>query len=75
MTKFKMLADGGFVAGDTVTGHTAYAYPSSPHATKARTSPEKVAAEMVRSANDSASSAYVDVQERFDLSNWAKLNA
>lgn len=45
---FKLLDDGGFVVGDTDTGRTAYAYPTSPFATKAKKSPVNVAKAMMR---------------------------
>ncbi|MCW2242223.1 hypothetical protein [Azospirillum canadense] len=46
--------EGGFLAGDTETGLTSYAYPTSSDATKAKRNPAKVAAEMM--ANETASS-------------------
>lgn len=41
--------DGAFIAGDSETGLTSYAYPSSEFAEKARRTPTKVAAEMMES--------------------------
>lgn len=43
-------ADGAFIAGDTETGLTSYAYPTSPHAVDARTRAELVARAMLSSA-------------------------
>ncbi len=43
----KLMADGGFLCGDTETGMTAYAYPTSTYAVAARKKPEGVAAEMI----------------------------
>jgi hypothetical protein len=43
--------DGAFIAGDTATGRTCYAYPTSTHATKAKKIPQRVAREMMRSEN------------------------
>lgn len=40
-------AQGGFTAVDRVTGISAYAYPTSTYATKARTRPSYVAKEMI----------------------------
>lgn len=44
---FKLLPDGGFVAGDTESRMTSYAYPTSPLAKVARHSPKTVAEEML----------------------------
>ena len=64
-----MLADGGFVAGDTVSRLTCYAYPSSTSATRAKKAPYTIAKEMV--AGERASSNRAD----YDARNWARLNA
>ena len=42
---------GGFLAGDTDTGRTAYAYVTSTHAVKAKRHPDKVAQKMMVSEN------------------------
>ena len=47
MIVYRMFEDGGFVAGDTATERTSYAYPTSTHAIDAKRNPAKVAAEMV----------------------------
>ena len=44
--------DGGFLAGDTDTGRASYAYPSSPHATRARLAPDLTARKMCAAEND-----------------------
>lgn len=64
---------GGFTVGDTVTGHTAYAYPSSEHATKALRSASKVAAEMVKQANEINPQLPRDLVERANARNWMNL--
>lgn len=51
MIVFKLTNDGAFLAGDTETGRTAYAYPTSDHAFAARKHPQKVANEMMRNEN------------------------
>lgn len=67
---FKLLDDGGFVVGDTDTGRTAYAYPTSPFATKAKKSPVNVAKAMMRNvARDGRSSTVI----AYDTRNWTKL--
>lgn len=43
----KFDQSGGFAAGDTDTGLTSFAYPSSTHATDAKRNADKVAAEMM----------------------------
>jgi hypothetical protein len=48
---FKLDAKGGFTVGDTRTGRTAYAYPSSPNARAARIDPTLVASEMMATEN------------------------
>ncbi len=71
---YKLLADGGFVAGDTETRHTSYAYPTSEHAIIARRIPERVAADMVKSANHFAASFTRNVMlDAYDARMWAKL--
>jgi len=70
MIVYELLTDGGFVAGDTETGFTSYAYPTSSHATMAKRQASRVAAEMVKSAN-----AFGDIVGRsdYDARNWHKL--
>jgi hypothetical protein len=48
---YKMLPDGGFLAGDTETRRTSYAFATSPFALLANKSPEKIATEMMRERN------------------------
>jgi hypothetical protein len=48
--KYRMMPDGGFVCGDTVSRATAYAHPTSSHAKAAVSKPESVAMEMLRGA-------------------------
>lgn len=48
MIVWKLKADGAFVAADTATGFTAYAYPTSASATQAKRAPYKVAVDMMR---------------------------
>lgn len=48
--KYRMMPDGGFVCGDTVSRVTAYAYPTSCNARAAMRKPESVAMEMLRDA-------------------------
>lgn len=43
--------DGGFTVGDTNTGTTLYAYPTSPRASQARRNPVGVATTMQTDAN------------------------
>jgi uncharacterized protein (DUF608 family) len=70
---FKILPDGGFVAGDTATGVTSYAYPSSIYATAARKKPAKVAADMIQ-GESSLSRTYSEYAKEYDRKNWETLN-
>lgn len=71
--KFKILPDGGFVAGDTESGLTSYAYPSSPYAISARKNPAKVAATMIR-GEGALSRTYSEHAKEYDRKNWETLN-
>ncbi len=48
---YKRGNEGGFTVGDTVTGRTCYAYPTSCHAEDAIKAPERVAREMMDKEN------------------------
>jgi hypothetical protein len=49
---FKMLPDGGFLAGDTETRRTTHADPKSLFSTKAQRAPARVAADLMAAEND-----------------------
>ena len=65
---FKMEANGGFVCGDTETGLTAYAYPTSQNASDAKHNAANVATRMLstRKLGDTDHSDY-------DKRNWGRL--
>lgn len=65
---FKMLDDGGFVAGDRDSGMTSYAYPSSPHATVAKQYAKLVAEDMLRSEWMQARN--IPFVKEYDRKNW-----
>jgi hypothetical protein len=67
---YRMLPDGGFVAGDTATERTSYAYPTSVHAERARRNAERVAAMMMLEHQISPS----DITRAYDRRNWTLLN-
>lgn len=71
--QYRMLEDGAFIAGDTNTGRTAYAYPTSSHATLARRLPARIAAEMIASANRETVSQ--EIRDDYDERNWTALRA
>lgn len=48
---FGFDGSGGFTAGDTVTGRTSYAYPTSFHATTAKRSAVRTAMQMMEDEN------------------------
>lgn len=68
---YKLLPDGGFVCGERVTGLTAYAYPTSTNATKARKEPLKVAQAML--AAEYASFRQVQSVREGDAWHWVIL--
>ena len=65
---FKMLPDGGFVAGDTVSRLTSYAYPSSPHAETAKKHPRGAASNML--ANEEQHYRALNSVKEYDARNW-----
>jgi hypothetical protein len=71
----KILDDGAFVVGDTVTRRTSYAFPTSASAKAARKkNPGWVAAEMIGSEN--ATGSYRDkCSESYDRENWNRLES
>ena len=69
MIEYLLDAQGGFTCGDTETGLTSYAYPTSTHATLARRVPERIAAEMVKAAKRFAHLSRAD----YDTRNWQKI--
>ena len=66
---------GGFTCGDTETGHTAYAYPSSDHAVAAKRDPARVAVEMLRHANYISPLLPADIVARGNTRNSRTLQA
>ena len=71
----KLLPDGGFVAGDTHTGRTSYAYPTSPSAKLGRKQPGEAAADMMRRENAISAAARSVGGQDYDARNWARLDA
>lgn len=69
--QFKMLEDGGFVAGDSETRITCYAYPTSDHAEAAKREPRIIAAEMIESEN-AGHRAWMP-REDYDARNWERI--
>lgn len=67
--------DGAFLAGDTETEATAYAYPTSIHATTAKRNPEKVANEMTRQTHYTNQFCPKDIVDRANARNWSKLHS
>ena len=74
MIVHRLLPDGGFVAGDTDTGETSYAYPTSESATRAKRHAELIAAEMVKRANAAASWIPLHIAQPYNARNWATLS-
>jgi hypothetical protein len=65
---WKLLDDGGFVAGDKDSRMTSYAYPSSPHANVAKRYPKLVAEEMLDS--ERLYLRKVPAIQDYDFKNW-----
>jgi hypothetical protein len=68
---FKMLEDGGFVAGDRGSGMTSYAYPSSPRAKVAKRYPMLVAEDMLSS--ETMNFRTIPAVQEYDRKNWETL--
>ena len=75
MLVFKLLPDGGFVAGDTESRLTSYAYPTSTHANAAKRKPEATAREMVKNESRALHSFGVPRVVEYDAHNWQRLEA
>lgn len=71
--RFRFLAGGGFVCGNTRSGITSYAYPTSTHATRAHKEPTKVAMRMLAGESVSLREAFQSCRE-YDAANWKLLN-
>jgi hypothetical protein len=78
MVVYEFGQDGSFVAGDTETGLTCYAYPTSPSATEAkrkgaalRIAKRMVAGELTWMREDGAPAAALC--REYDARNWARL--
>jgi hypothetical protein len=66
---------GGFMVGDTETGATAYAYPTSPWAVMAKRSPAEVARSMAERANVYGTHMTRHVEAEFHRRNWVHILA
>ena len=65
--------DGGFIAGDTVTRRTCYAYPTSHYATCAKRAAMRTAILMMRQENESGEWRDGTDGKRYDSKNWSYL--
>jgi len=72
MIVHSFISDGGFIAGDTETLRTSYAYPTSAFACDAKRSPGKVAKEMMDAENCIDGRRYGQTLG-YDARNWNKL--
>lgn len=64
---------GGFTAGDTESGYTSYAYPSSEHAQDAKHDPEDAAMEMIASELNWTRPEYLS-EITYDILNWKRID-
>jgi hypothetical protein len=70
----RFIACGAFVAGDTHTGRTCYAYETSPNAVFAKRKPEMVAENMLSRENEcGAWRDQIAAHKAFDAANWKHL--
>ena len=69
---YKIGTDGSFTAGDTTTGFTSYAYPSSHHATRAIRYPDRC--EWIASMMTARELRHGSPHEaEYDARNWKRL--
>ncbi len=68
-----LTVDGAFVCGDTKSGFTSYAYPTSPHAVAARRKPKETAAEMIANETAFTGRNKAPSVEDYDRRNWQTL--
>lgn len=74
MIRYRFLKGGAFVAGDTKTGRTSYAYPTSPSADRAKAAPTKIALRMMASENKGGEWRESQLCRDYDTANWKLLN-
>jgi hypothetical protein len=68
---YRFTPDGGFVAGDTESRLTAYAYPDSTCATQAKRNPPLIARHMI--SQESASFRKLASVRDYDARNWQEM--
>ena len=71
MVVYNLLTDGSFVAGDTVSERTSYAYPTSEYADWGRCDPARAAETMM--ANENSLGVWRDNAKEYDAQNWERL--
>lgn len=76
MIVYEFGKDGSFVAGDTVTGRTVYAYPASSNATQARRKGKALptAQAMMKKENALGDWRSSWFGPDYDARNWARLS-
>ncbi len=72
--KHSIDTDGGFTAGDTETGITAYSYPTSHYSTNAKRHAAATAETMLRIEATSRKWTPLSIAQSYDARNWARLN-
>jgi len=75
--KYAFTQDGGFIAADTNSGLTSYAYPTSTHATKAMRDPQAIADKMMaeqswRTSESHPNLADYDARNLANLATWSR---
>jgi len=72
---WRLTDDGAFVCGDRTTGTTAYAYPTSEHASNAKRHARATAAKMLAGENARAGRSNIKDIHCWDLRHWWIINA
>lgn len=71
---YSLANDGSFTTGDSETGLTCYAFPTSSHATKAKRMPLAVAGEMMRNDNGMDYARKSLAVKHYDRVNWKRIH-
>jgi hypothetical protein len=75
MISYKLFRDGAFVAGDSETRRTCYAYPGSVHSKNARKHPKEAAMEMMEVENSYELWRDDKRFAKYDAANWKRLKS
>lgn len=71
---FTRMIDGSFTVGDSETGFTCYAFPSSTFAEQAKNLPDEIARIMMDDENDLAYARKAIAVKGYDRMNWKRIH-